>query len=196
MKKLFLLFLFASSAAQAQYLKMEHGFLASNYRNDLGIGFYDEKIRSYALNIGLDYLERKHFYLSSKVGYSEVGGKENDMFLQGVKVKASYPYLLLSTTARAVLRQDIITYFLGAGPYYNVPLGDGAFVERDPTVTLEAKGYLGALGEAGFHADVQRLRLGVHVEYRHGLMGPVSGMVAKFRNHQFGAFASLGFRLK
>ena len=196
MKKLFLLFLFASSAAQAQYLKMEHGFLASNYRNDLGIGFYDEKIRSYAFSLGLDYLESKHFYLSSKVGYSAVGGQEDHISLQDVKDKASHSYLLLSTTARAVLRQDIVTCFIGAGPYYNVPLGDGAFVERDPTVTLEAKGYLGALGEAGFHADVQRLRLGVHVEYRHGLTGPVSNMAAKVRNHHFGAFASLGFRLK
>ena len=80
MKKLlyYALFLLFSPVAQAQFIKIDNGVLFSSFRNELKLDILTQRNTNYATALGIDYLQKKHFYVSSQIGYLQVGGHEQD----------------------------------------------------------------------------------------------------------------------
>ena len=76
-------FVFVSlqSPLSAQVIKVSSGFsntAMQAMQNGQGVnGILDDKSRAFSALIGIDYLERRNFYLTSEIGYHRDGGKSN-----------------------------------------------------------------------------------------------------------------------
>lgn len=196
MKKttLFLLIFFPLQKSIAQYIKIDNGILSTAYIDPIGLGILDGKTTNYTVNLGVDYFEKSFFYLSSKVGYIQIGGKE-DLNAWGTKVNELKHYLHMNTTLRTYVRKDAATCFVGVGPYYNVLLSNDRFNSVDYKDGYKVKSYLGALGEAGFHFDVKRLRLGLSVQYMYSLSPTASSSEIDMKNNNLGALTTIGYQI-
>lgn len=111
MKKIFLIatFLTLTCFANGQSLKIQAGISSSSLDWKLVNGamkMYEQKITGHSLFIGLDYLQKKYFNLSSNIGIIRKGGEDNHIFstdpfgmpLVGIKQKATLDYLSVNTT--------------------------------------------------------------------------------------------------
>ena len=194
---LLLLFLVCGTfVSRAQHFKLEHGPVISEYDNVNNWEIWYGMAPSHAVQLGMDYLERRWFYLSTRLGYARLGGAEYNPFLDIGPRKDLQSYLLSSTSFRAVRTDNRISVFLGLGPYWNVLLSDGRIKEGTMHGVLQAKSHGGALGELGFYSDIKKLRLGMSAEYRYSLTPAGSNELVNLQNRSLGVMASIGFRLK
>ena len=73
-KNLFLIsFLFFAKSVNAQfnkssYLKIDNGVMLSSFRNNLNLPILTNNTVNYSTSLGIDYLQKKWFYLSSQIG--------------------------------------------------------------------------------------------------------------------------------
>lgn len=72
-----------TSTAFCQSITIYNGGAFSHLRKN-GIEVLNNNISTYSGYISFEYLNRKNFYLSSQIGYNQLGGKENNPLLDGV----------------------------------------------------------------------------------------------------------------
>lgn len=197
MKKiaLFVLILVPLKKSTAQYIKIDNGILSTAYIDPIGLGILEGKTSNYSVNLGVDYFEKKWFYLSTKVGYVKIGGTEIFNATEATKVSERKNYLHLNTSFRAFVRKDAATCFVGVGPYFNALLSSDRFNSADYKDGYKVKSYLGGLGEVGFHFDVKKMRLGFAVEYMRSLSPTASSPEIDLKNNNLGALATIGYRI-
>lgn len=78
MKKIALFFTFFIfiGTCYSQILKIDNG-ISMNSLKGKDFDLFPHKIVSYSGMLGVEYLQKKWFYLSSEVGYLKLGGKES-----------------------------------------------------------------------------------------------------------------------
>src|SRR5690625_3642928 len=64
-----------SSTVFSQVLKVNNGISISSVKSKK-VDMLSKSMSAYSFSLGVDYLEKEHFYLSSEIGYLKKGGKE------------------------------------------------------------------------------------------------------------------------
>lgn len=177
---LFLLFC-SVSVVKAQMLKVESGMSFSKLRTTgLENGqLFNKSVKPFQGSIGIEYWNKKYFYLSSSVGYIRMGGNEEVYQYDGpdptnvsfVDHKYFIDYLTINTLFNLKRSVHRFTYYLGVGPRIDVKMGmkeigigsmeyvDGQHPEVN-SVVLGLKCELGV-----WYALDNRFRLGANLGY-------------------------------
>lgn len=151
--------------AHAQYLKLDNGVIYSSFNNKEDVPILSEKkLISYSFLLGADYLEKDWFSLSSQVGYTKIGGKEMNAYLQEEYKTASErgSYIHINTTFRAHIKSHQSKIFAGIGPYVNVLTSAKNFESPlyNPYYSFK-RTHIGSKAELGLTHDINKFRVGL-----------------------------------
>ena len=128
---------------------------------------YDKNIQTYSIGIGVDYLKNNSFFMSSEIGFQQIGGKLQYSYIENLGEKmqmektASIKYIAVNTLINVKLEKDQWIYYCGIGPalYYNI--NDKQFMDYP-----DIKSFMpGMKITAGVKYKFERLRLGVNCNY-------------------------------
>ncbi|TXD82199.1 PorT family protein [Subsaximicrobium wynnwilliamsii] len=204
-KHLSFLLVFVSFSSFAQTLKVKNGISISSM--DLteseavisGFEILNQNIVTYSFSFGLDYFESKYFYLSSEVGYLQKGGKEENEFLpsdNGARIKESWSYIHLNTTARFPIRFRNNTHiFIGAGPKLDILIDSNKFDSSIYEGYIINSTVFGAKGELGFVKDFEKIRVGLDFSYLYDFNNTGGTEFLEFKNNAYQIMASLGYKM-
>lgn len=181
---------------------MENGYVITNMKTRK-FNILHHNVSSYSGLMGVDYLYRKWFYLSSEVGYMKIGGQETNKNLQIVdsadyKAYESWNYGQLNTTLRVKHDFDNLEVFLGVGPYLNILLGSDRFHSH----LYANSGYkakrlnFGSKMEIGLTENFHRIRVGLNGAYFLSLSPIAKSQYTSIVYKGYGIFLSLGYKLK
>ncbi|ODS86259.1 MAG: hypothetical protein ABS46_01305 [Cytophagaceae bacterium SCN 52-12] len=190
------------SVSSAQYIKADFGVHSSAYANKIGLPIVDRKITGYSASIGLDHHKRKWFYLSSQIGLFQVGGIDRIHptpgrgYDENGEFREKKNNIHLNTTFRAFIEEKKgLAFFLGAGPYLNIPTGSGRFENPFYRDFYSIKSYAGGKAETGFTADINRIRLGMTGAYLFSVTPSAESEALKLRNNNWVVSLFLGYRI-
>ncbi|WP_343693247.1 hypothetical protein [Chitinophaga sp.] len=182
--------------AYSQVIKIDNGIAINSLKGDK-FDLFSGKVASYSGLVGLEYFERKWFYLSSEIGYLKLGGKENGT-VDGVSTRDeqtwNYGHINTSFRARVVNRKT--EFYLGAGPYANLLLGSGAFDKAQYDGYSAERVNWGLKGELGITQDINRIRIGLNGSYLIPLSATVKSQYTTMHLRSPAFYVSLGYRLK
>ena len=112
------------SNLNAQVFKLENGLAFSKLQTKgvkgANIDLYPHKLTTYQISLDIEYLQTKHFYLSSSICYLEKGGKYTDIVNQSMSERHINQYITINTLTclKANIRHEI--YYLGIGPRIDI----------------------------------------------------------------------------
>lgn len=207
-----LLLLFSFSPLFSQIIKFEGGTTISYLRNKAD--FLSDPKFSFAGAVGVDYMERKYFYLSSSLAFQHKGALDNKYYtLPGTgaplieKLSVGRNYMHFNTTFRGRIPLKKGHIFLGAGPKIELLFGKRTLVHKEKgneTTTLNVYGYkanrwsIGGIVEIGYnHYLGEKFIVGLKADYMTDFKA-LRQKESKFpRQHQdaFRIMASFGIRL-
>lgn len=180
----------------SQVIKFDNGIAINSLKGDQ-FDLFSNKVTSYSGLVGLEYLERKWFYLSSEVGYLKLGGKENGT-IDGVPTRDeqtwNYGHINTSVRARAVNRKT--EFYVGTGPFANVLLGSGTFDKGLYNGYSAERINWGFKAELGITQHINRIRIGVNGSYLLPISATVKSQYTTMRLRSPAFYLSLGYRLK
>ena len=61
----------------------------------INIDLYPHQLTTYQISLDIEYLQTKHFYLSSSIGYLEKGGKYTDIVNQSMSERHINQYITI-----------------------------------------------------------------------------------------------------
>lgn len=184
----------------AQYIKLDNKLVFSSFYNNKKLPLLSsEKVNSYSFLLGVDYLQKDWFYLSSQIGYMKIGGKETNLLLQGndVNILESSNYIHLNTTFRAYVKSAGSKIFLGIGPYINILAGSKEFDSSLYRSDYNFKSlYAGGKAEIGFTQDINRFRIGLVGDYLYNMSASAASPYLILNNNTFSGAVSVGYRVR
>lgn len=160
---------------KAQVLKLENGFAISSTK--IPHTDYNKNIYPYQVSIGLDYMDRGWYDLSSSVGYLRKGSKDIIHVPSVIGIDAypftyNFDYITLNTTFRIKkTTHDHFTFYAGAGPRADIRLdsrlkGPGAQFFFPSDQDFEGRSLIiGLKTEVGIYYQFSRYQLGVNFSY-------------------------------
>lgn len=170
-KNFFLIFIILTGSyfnVTAQTIKIKNGIAFSSFNSDQ-FDVLEEKINSYAFSIGMDYWNRKQFYISSEVGYLKIGGSEKNPNLsdESSEIEEEWDFIQLNSTFRLKLFSNVDRHiFLGVGPKIDLLVSDESFNSEVYSSYYRMKKIsFGGKTEIGIVRDLERIRLGVNASY-------------------------------
>ncbi len=171
MKKTLILFLAALPfIAKAQVLQIEGGTSLShlNY-NVYQIDLFDQNTTMFTGNVGVRYLQKSNFSLSSSIGYLQKGGKGNldisdvnGNFIGKAVTKALFNYITLNTIARIeYAKNNKLVPFINLGLYcgYLVSTSDNLIIENFNKLNF------GGVAGIGIYKKLSKNEIGFQVNY-------------------------------
>lgn len=174
------LFLFVARA-NGQMLKVEGGMAFSKLRTQglNEIQFFDKSVKPFQMSVGVEYLDKEHFNLSSSIGYLRTGGKDKIIITGGggeilnsnFEYKYLIDYLIVNTLFNIRKTDNRTTYYIGVGPRLDFKLGSSKNVNQDLENSDELmpelnKVIFGLKCEAGIWYDLDdKFRIGANVGY-------------------------------
>lgn len=171
MKKIILLFssFLLMKISYSQIIKIDNGFSITNLKTKK-FDVLHTNISSYCGFIGIDYFNRKRFYLSSQIGYIRIGGKETNEGLimtdsANYKVFESFNYGQVNTTFRIQDTSKNTGVYLGVGPYLNILLDSDKFDSRPYESYIAKKLNFGFKTEVGFMVRLNKIILSLNGAY-------------------------------
>lgn len=188
-----------TKSVYAQYIKLDNGLIFSSFNNRDKLPFLDSKISRYSFLLGSDYLEKRWFYLSSQIGYMQVGGKETNPALpeEFRNVSENRNYIHLNTTFRAYINTSGLKVFGGIGPYVNVLTGSKNFnSEAYKPFYIFKELNAGGKVELGATEDINKFRLGVVGTYLHSLTPTATSNYLSLKNNAFSVMITAGYRIR
>ena len=204
-KFLTLLFLTITISSFSQILKVKNGISFSSLEltespADISEAeFLGENITTYSFIVGLDYFEKKWFYLSSEIGYLKKGGEQNiEIFPNNgtENIKESWGYLHLNTTARLPIRlKNHAHFYMGAGPTFDVLIDSDTFESSFYEGHVLNSTIFGLKGEVGFAMDFKKIRVGLNASYLYDIDNLGGTESLEYKNQAYQIMLSLGYRL-
>lgn len=172
----------------------------SSYYNEKNLPILStEKVTTYSFLLGMDYLQRDWFYLSSQIGFMRLGGKETNLYIQGndAQISEVKKYVHLNTTFRAYLKASNLKFFLGIGPYINVLTDNRDFTSilYKPYYTFKNV-YVGGKAEIGVTQDIKRFRVGITGDYLHNFSASASSQYINLNSLAFSGTVSVGYLIR
>lgn len=170
------LILLTSSDTFGQVLNLQTGASISKMDwqlNGLEYNFYNDYIFTPSLLVGLDYLNHKHYNLSSNIGFVQKGG-EGFSLLQRIngeligtnKEKIKFNYFSINTLIDFKLPiNERITPFISIGPRFDYLMSYSEQLEGlKNTGNLKIASY-GLLLGGGIKYNLSRIQLGIRADY-------------------------------
>lgn len=193
------------SQLSAQVIKVSGGFsntAIQAIQNGRGIsGILDEENLAFSALFGIDYLERRNFYLTSEIGYYRDGGKSNVIIDNEIVETFEYwDYLHLTSSFRFKLPfRNGAHLYAGAGPKLDVLFGSRQFKNQlynEYTDFKKDRFSLGGKAEAGLVQDINRIRVGLNVSCL-AHIGDAGGddFIGLQRENSVSVVLSLGYKL-
>ncbi|MDE6151397.1 MAG: hypothetical protein K2G12_05355 [Prevotella sp.] len=190
---LFLLLLLTTSG-KAQTIKLNNA-ISANWSNNGSTLIY-----KYNPSIGIEYLECRHFMLSSNIGIS-YKAQEYPIY-DGSSLEANIRYIELNTTARFKFDIKDMSFYIGAGPTIewkkksefkmHEPInGDiysrGEFRAKNNVVNI--------MTEIGAYKDFNRYRIELSASYKNNITNIIPESRKGFIGHSLLLSISLGYIL-
>ncbi|MCW3465274.1 hypothetical protein [Chitinophaga nivalis] len=192
---IFTCFLFISTC-YAQILKIDNG-ISINSLKGKKFDLFPQKIVSYTGMVGVEYLQKKWFYLSSEIGYIKLGGKENSTVGSAANAnKESWNYAQLNTSFRLRTPGSKTEFYLGAGPYLNILLGSGTFSDDLYAGYSIQKTNWGSKLEAGINENINKFRVGINCTYLLPFSPVAKSPYTSIDARSLAVYISLGYRMK
>ena len=190
--------LLISSFSFGQLIKLQFGISISNL--DWNLGSYNwkydnEKLMSYSFSVGLDYLDKKYYNLSSNLTLLKKGGNttatsENvpDRIL-----KVNLDYLSLNTTFELKYPlKNKITPFISYGPRLDMLLNEMYLINYN-------KYNYGLLLGGGLKYDINRIQIGFRMDYYlnfNEINKPITHGFGVINDNTLTCNMTVGYRLK
>ena len=199
----FTLLWFFALTSSAQYLKVDNGIVISSFHNKDNLPFlYSDLITTYSFSLGADYLIRKHFSISSQVGFMKLGGRDvNSLEVQGQTVTNDVTeqgnYIHFNTVGRISINlYPEVSLFVGIGPYVNILANKQTF--NSPF--FEGLNYQdlhwGGKAEFGITRDIDRFKVGLVGAYMHSLSPLVQSEFLSLTNRAYSVMITTGYRIR
>ncbi len=184
-----------NTSTHAQYIKLDNGFTVSSFNNNDDLPFLEDRVVNYSFLIGIDYMEKNWFYLSSQVGYMRLSGEETNPLLQGEfsNFTENKNFIHFNTTFRGYIRSSGFKIIAGLGPYINV------LADSDDFDSSLYEGYdyqdihTGAISEFGLTHDLDKLRFGLIGRYILGLSSTASNEFISLYTDAFSLMVTVGY---
>ena len=195
-KIILLLFVFAiTDASFSQVLKMEHGasFSWTNYSIHANTDYIGA--------LSLDYLEKRHFMLNTKVSFFKREETSTLAYFPDNEMFVRIHYVGLATTARWTRAGARGKFFVGLGPEVDFRRKSEACVKGLLPENGSGKGdflsrstVLSVLAECGYFTDIDRWRIELNCAYRNNLT-KVNLMTRKgFISHLITCTVGIGYK--
>jgi hypothetical protein len=205
-KSLFLLiFLLLAKSVNAQvsksiYLKLDNGIMLSSFRNSINVDILANNNSNYSTSIGIDYLQKKWFCLSSQIGYARIGGREANDGLVGTsnfKISENSDYVHVNTTIRVTTQRRELNFFAGVGPYFNLLVSSNNFKSDFYKNGYQFKEiYGGGKTEVGISRNINKIRISVVGSYMFNLSPSASTDFITLNNKTYSTMLSLGYMIR
>jgi len=184
----------------SQVIKIENGLLIQSMTTN-NFDFFSEKIHSYSLMFGIDYLKHSHYELSSELGYLERGGKEKDIAPLESDVNQyqveRWGCIQFNTTFRGKLSTNDAYLYAGIGPKIDVVIGSSHFSSSFLDGYEKHRVILGLRPEVGCNQNVgTRLCIGLNASYLIDFGGVGKSAYTTLISRPFTCSLSLGYRIK
>ena len=174
MKKVFIIILlgFQSFFLSAQFLKIETGITSSKLDWIIPTlsekSYYDKLLVKPSISVGIDYLNKKHFNLSSNVGYMAIGGSnrvtitdlEGKIIEENKKLNDFATQLTFNTSFEIKYPIKNITPFILIGGFYNLNLKLSNSFEALEEIT-EIHNLYGVLSGLGVKLKIKKSEFGI-----------------------------------
>jgi len=149
----------------SQVLKIKNGIAINKMKGET-VDLFGKQTVFYSGLLGVEYLQRKWFYLSSEAGYLKLGGKESTASAdQAPREKQTWGFAHFNTSFRARVVYSKAEFYLGAGPYLNILLGSGTFDKPLYEGYAAQNTNWGGKMEVGINETINRVRVGVNCTY-------------------------------
>jgi hypothetical protein len=180
----------------SQVIKFDNGITFNSLKGDK-FDLFPGKVNAYSALVGLEYFERKWFYLSSEIGYLKLGGKDNGT-IDGIPThnEQTWNYGQINTSFRARTTSRKTEFYLGGGPYANVLLGSGTFDNELYNGYTAERVNWGIKSELGITQNINKVRIGVNGSYLLPISATVKSQYTKMNLRSPAIYLSLGYRLK
>ena len=186
MRKILLLILFTSSLS-AQTIEFSGGYTKSgldfrSFRNKKYVNneptyqtfyLYPEKISTFNVNLGVEYINKKYYSLKSSIGYIKKGGynpnNEDEEYRKevwhSIYNRAELELLTVNTAIRLKHENKYFTPFFEIGPRFDYLIGKNeAF---DFNYGDEIKHYFGIDIGCGLYHTINKFRIGTEFIYNY-----------------------------
>lgn len=200
LKNLFFLFaiIMSGSYATAQTIKVNNGISFSSFNSDQ-FDVLEKRVNSYAFGIGMDYLNKKQFYISSEVGYLKIGGAEQNPNLSGElsKIEETWGFIQLNSTFRLKIFSNSDRHvFVGVGPKADLLVSDENFNSEvySPYYKME-KFSMGGKTEIGIVRDIDRIRLGLNASYLFDVGKKIDSGSVNLKSEIYQIMFTIGYNL-
>ena len=194
----FVVLSFIPFTTMAQCLKIDNGVTLSAFSNDKGLAILDTRIANYAISVGLDYLEKDWYSLSSQIGYLRVGGEQvvYNVSPEIGDIIEQKNYIHFNTTFRPRLDISNVSFFIGIGPTFDI-LADNKNAYNSFFQGYQYKDVrVGGKAEIGVIHEQERFRLGIVGGYLRNFSPTAETKFLTIYNHAFTAAITAGYRLK
>jgi hypothetical protein len=181
----------------SQTLKIDNGISTHSLKGEK-FDLFPGKVSSYSGLLGLEYFQKKLFYLSSQIGYLKLGGKETGTF-DGVPANntEAWNYVHLNTSIRLRHQDRKTEFYVGAGPYLNVLLGAGTLHRALYDGYTTQRVNWGCKTEAGINEEIiDKFRIGLNCTYLLPISSVVKSPYTYINARSLAFYISLGYRLK
>lgn len=196
---LVIVLVFLALNVKAQVIKIENGFAIT----DLKIkNSSNDWVYPYQVSLGLDYMDREWYGLSSQIGFLRKGtggiiNRTGEWGEAGTEHKLQLDYLTMNTTFR-IKTPSVKTFvgYLGCGPRVDVFLKG----RMKPNVSdFEVKGMhkliAGLKVEAGFYGQFDRMQVGLNFGYLPSFVKPYGGKNSGIKDRTFTLGLVVGYVL-
>ena len=201
MKKyhLIILLLLVCSSIFSQIIKIENG-LSYSSMDSKKFSMLGENITNYSFLAGCDYFDHKFYYISSEIGFIQIGGKETKVPTSNnalIDLQDTWQYIHLNTTLRLKYQYKESHVFVGIGPKLDVLVSSNKFTDA-----IYAGGYemnkfaAGCKGEIGIAQDINKIRLGLNYSYLLNFGGVGKSIYNNVSNKTSTVMFSIGYRFK
>lgn len=164
----------------SQVIKIENGFAISTLTNKFNSA--DDNIYPYQASLGVDYMDREWYALSSQIGFLRkgIGGILETILDKGStteELQIQLDYITMNTTFRIKTSPwNNFTAYLGAGPRIDIYTGGRSTSNfSDTKVSGTHKLIAGLKTEAGFYGQYNRLQAGINFGYLPSFVKPFGG---------------------
>lgn len=179
--------------SSAQHLKVTGGSTLSFMKKKNTDGFTSDGKFGFNAKVGIDYLQLKHFYISSEVGYISTGEKDSQFRNSG---GTSYgrgltiDNLHVNTIFRGKLTfAENCNVFLGVGPKLDYQIRYST--DKNVISNESKKAQFGVKADAGFFYDLDRWRFGAEYAYLYDFKASISKMTLQYHSLSL----SIGYKL-
>jgi len=187
---------------RSQVIRVNNGISISSFTSGK-VDVLNHKINLYAVILGMDYLDKPFYNLSTEVGYIGIGGLDEVLVVGNIsdltdkiKLKEYKKYVHLNTTFRLKYTKYPYNAYLGLGPKLDILTANNKFNYIGYEMYELNNFVYGFKSELGINRLFEnRLLCGLNISYFYHLNHFAKSSINKLGNTTFAITLAIGYRL-